>query len=97
LSHAYRHASDLQGLKDTLPSFRTSFFNWSGSVASGNQIGIQVDPEVAAADSGVGTVFSLTKNIVDVTVTETRNGTYSSSRSWLRAAAGPQPRPSASV
>ena len=94
---AYRHASDLQGLKDTLPSFRTSFFNWSGSVASGNQIGIQVDPEVAAADSGLGTVFSLTKNIVDVTVTETYNGTYSSSGSWLGTPLALQPQPSVSV
>src|SRR5207253_778114 len=79
------------------PSFRLSSFNWSGFVAAGNQVGIQVDPEVAAADSGAGTVFSLTKNIVDVTVTETYNTTYGYSGSWLGNSLGLQPHANVTV
>jgi len=64
------NASNIEGLLGALPSYNTATFTWSGSLSAGESVGIAVNPDTQAADSGLGTVVNLSSSIVQIEVVE---------------------------
>ncbi len=64
------NATSVQGIVSQWPSHNTETITWSGTLDGGNNLLIEVDPQVYAADSGAGTEVHALNALVSVQVTE---------------------------
>ncbi len=68
--NALDNAGSIWGLLNELPSYKTTTFTWTGSLSHGSGLGIAVNPDTQAADSGAGTEVNLSRSIVQIEVFE---------------------------